>query len=171
MEFVMPAFACIIVVFGLIKRVPVFDIFLKGAKEGMLILYNIAPTIIGLVFAVDLLRSSGAIDAICNFIEPVADCLGFPKEIVPMVLLRPVSGSGSTALLTSLYEQCGPDSFAGRVASVLAGSSETTFYAIAMYFGCIKVKKIRHTLFAAIIADITAAVMSVLTVRLYFGIS
>lgn len=171
MEFVMPAFACIIVVFGLIKRVPVFDIFLKGAKEGMQILYNIAPTIIGLVFAVDLLRSSGAIDAICNFIEPVADFLGFPKEIVPMVLLRPVSGSGSTALLTSLYEQCGPDSFAGRVASVLAGSSETTFYAVAMYFGCIKVKKIRHTLFAAIIADITAAVMSVLTVRLYFGIT
>lgn len=171
MEFVMPAFACIIVVFGLIKRVPVFDIFLKGAKEGMQILYNIAPTIIGLVFAVDLLRSSGAIDAICNFIEPAADFLGFPKEIVPMVLLRPVSGSGSTALLTSLYEQCGPDSFAGRVASVLAGSSETTFYAIAMYFGCIKVKKIRHTLFAAIIADITAAVMSVLTVRVYFGMS
>lgn len=171
MEFVMPAFACIIVVFGLIKRVPVFDIFLKGAKEGMQILYNIAPTIIGLVFAVDLLRSSGAIDAICNFIEPAADFLGFPKEIVPMVLLRPVSGSGSTALLTSLYEQYGPDSFAGRVASVLAGSSETTFYAIAMYFGCIKVKKIRHTLFAAIIADITAAVMSVLTVRLYFGMN
>lgn len=169
MEFVMPAFACIIVVFGLIKRVPVFDIFLKGAKEGMQILYSIAPTIIGLVFAVDLLRSSGAIDAICNFIEPVADYLGFPKEIVPMVLLRPVSGSGSTALLTSLYEQCGPDSFAGRVASVLAGSSETTFYAIAMYFGCIRVRKIRHTLFSAIIADITAAVMSVLTVRLYFG--
>ena len=167
----MPAFVCIIVVFGLIKRVPVFDIFLKGAKEGMQILYSIAPTIIGLVFAVDLLRSSGAIDAICNFIEPVADYLGFPKEIVPMVLLRPVSGSGSTALLTSLYEQCGPDSFAGRVASVLAGSSETTFYAIAMYFGCIKVKKIRHTLFAAIIADITAAVMSVLTVRIYFGMS
>lgn len=167
----MPAFACVIVVFGLIKRVPVFDIFLKGAKEGMQILYSIAPTIIGLVFAVDLLRSSGAIDAICNFIEPVADYLGFPKEIVPMVLLRPVSGSGSTALLTSLYEQCGPDSFAGRVASVLAGSSETTFYAIAMYFGCIKVKKIRHTLFAAIFADITAAVMSVLTVRLYFGMS
>ena len=167
----MPAFACVIVVFGLIKRVPVFDIFFKGAKEGMQILYSIAPTIIGLVFAVDLLRSSGAIDAICNFIEPVADYLGFPKEIVPMVLLRPVSGSGSTALLTSLYEQCGPDSFAGRVASVLAGSSETTFYAIAMYFGCIKVKKIRHTLFAAIIADITAAVMSVLTVRIYFGMS
>ena len=170
MEFVMPAFACIVVLFGLIKRVPVFDIFLKGAKEGIQLLYTIAPTIMGLVFAVDLLRSSGAVDAICKFIEPAANFLGFPKEIIPMVLLRPVSGSGSTALLTALYSDCGPDSFAGRVASVLAGSSETTFYAIAMYFGSIKVKKIRHTLFAALMADFTAALMSVITVRIFFGV-
>ena len=170
MEFVMPAFACIVVLFGLIKRVPVFDIFLKGAKEGIQLLYTIAPTIMGLVFAVDLLRSSGAVDAICKFIEPAANFLGFPKEIIPMVLLRPVSGSGSTALLTALYNDCGPDSFAGRVASVLAGSSETTFYAIAMYFGSIKVKKIRHTLFAALMADFTAALMSVITVRIFFGV-
>lgn len=167
MEFIMPVFAGIVVIFGLVKRVPVFDIFLKGAKEGMLLLYNIAPTIMGLVFAVDLLRSSGAINVICNFVEPAADFLGFPKEIVPMVLLRPVSGSGSTALLTSLYQDCGPDSFAGQVASVLAGSSETTFYAVAMYFGSIKVKKIRHTLVAALIADFTAAVMSIITVRFF----
>lgn len=167
MEFVMPVFAGIVVIFGLVKRVPVFDIFLKGTKEGMLLLYNIAPTIMGLVFAVDLLRSSGAINVICNFVEPAADFFGFPKEIVPMVLLRPVSGSGSTALLTSLYQDCGPDSFAGQVASVLAGSSETTFYAVAMYFGSIKVKKIRHTLVAALIADFTAAVMSIITVRFF----
>lgn len=167
MEFVMPVFAGIVVIFGLVKRVPVFDIFLKGAKEGMMLLYNIAPTIMGLVFAVDLLRSSGAVNVICNFVEPAADFLGFPKEIVPMVLLRPVSGSGSTALLTSLYQDYGPDSFAGQVASVLAGSSETTFYAVAMYFGSIKVKKIRHTLVAALIADFTAAVMSIITVRFF----
>lgn len=169
MDFVMPVFACVVVVFGLVKRVPVFDVFLKGAKEGIMLLYTIAPTIIGLVFAVDLLRSSGAVDVICNFIAPVAEFLGFPKEIVPMVLLRPVSGSGSTALLTSLYQDCGPDSFAGRVASVLAGSSETTFYAITMYYGCIKVKNTRHTLFSALMADLTAAVMSIITVRLFFG--
>lgn len=140
MAIIMPLFATVVVLYGLIKRVPVFDLFIKGVREGVKVLYTIAPTIIGLVFAVDLLRSSGAIDVICNFISPAADFLGFPKEIVPMVLLRPVSGSGSTALLTALYEDCGPDSFAGRVASVLAGSSETTFYAVAMYFGSIKVK-------------------------------
>ena len=92
----MPAFACIVVVFGLIKKVPVFDVFISGAKEGVKLLYNIAPTIMGLVFAVDLLQSSGAIDAICSLIQPTAEFLGFPKEIVPLVLLRPVSGSGST---------------------------------------------------------------------------
>lgn len=167
MEFIMPVFAGIVVVFGLVKRVPVFDTFLKGAKEGIKLLYNIAPTIMGLVFAIDLLRSSGAIDAICGFIQPAAEFLGFPPEIVPMALLRPVSGSGSTALLTAVYEDCGPDSFAGQAASVLAGASETTFYAIAMYFGSIKVKKIRHTLFAALAADFTAVVMSVITVRLF----
>lgn len=170
MDFVMPAFACVVVIFGLFKRIPVFDVFLKGAKEGIVLLYNIAPTIIGLVFAIDLLRSSGAVDAICNIIAPVAEFMGFPKEIVPMVLLRPVSGSGSTALLTSLYQDCGPDSFAGRVASVLAGSSETTFYAITMYYGCIKVKNTRHTLFSALMADLTAAVMSVITVRIFFKV-
>ncbi len=168
MEFIMPAFACIVVVFGIVKKVPVFDIFLKGVKEGVLILYNIAPTIMGLVFAVDLLQSSGAVDAICSLIEPVAQWLGFPKEIVPMALLRPVSGSGSTALLTSLYKECGPDSFAGRVASVLAGSSETTFYAIAMYYGSIKVNNTRHTLLAAIMADTTALIVSIITVRIFF---
>lgn len=165
----MPLFACIIVVFGLIRRVPVFDAFLKGAKEGIRILVSIAPTIMGLVFAVDLLRSSGAIDALCSFVSPAAEALGFPAEVLPMMLLRPVSGSGSTALLTSVFEDCGADSFAGRVASVIAGSSETTFYAIAMYFGCIKVKKIRHTLVAALAADFTAFVVSVITVRLFFG--
>lgn len=165
----MPCFACIIVIYGLIKKVPVFDTFLKGAKEGIRFIYSIAPTIMGLIFAVDLLRSSGAMNQICTFVEPIAQAMGFPKEIVPMVLLRPISGSGSTALLTSIYQDCGPDSFAGRVASVIAGSSETTFYAIAMYFGSIRVKKIRHTLVAALAADFMAAVMSVITVRMFFG--
>ena len=162
----MPLFAGIVVIFGLVRRVPVFDTFLKGAKEGIMLIYNITPTILGLVFAVDLLKSSGAINSICDFIAPAAEFLGFPKEIVPMFLLRPISGSGSTALLTSLYKECGPDSFAGKVASVIAGSSETTFYAIAMYFGSIKVKKIRHTLLAAIMADLSAGILSVITVRL-----
>ncbi len=167
MELIMPAFAAVIIIFGLVKRVPVFDCFLEGAKEGFLTLYRIAPTILGLVFAVGLLRSSGAIDVICTALSPVADAVGFPVEVVPMALLRPVSGGGSTALLISVFEDCGPDSFAGRVASVLAGSSETTFFAITMYFGSIGVKRIRHTAIAAVAADLTAMIMSAALVRLF----
>ena len=166
MELIMPAFAAVIIIFGLVKRVPVFDCFLEGAKEGFLTLYRIAPTILGLVFAVGLLRSSGAIDVICTALSPVADAVGFPVEVVPMALLRPVSGGGSTALLISVFEDCGPDSFAGRVASVLAGSSETTFFAITMYFGSVGVKRIRHTAIAAVAADLTAMIMSAALVRL-----
>ena len=169
MELVMPAFAGLIVIFGLIRRVPVFDTFAEGAREGFGTLYRIAPTILGLVFAVSLMRTGGAVEVICNALSPLAKAVGFPREVVPMALLRPVSGSGSTALLISVFQDCGPDSFAGRVASVLAGSSETTFYAVTMYFGSIGVKKIRHTLIAAVAADVTAMILSAVTVRLFFG--
>ena len=166
MELFMPVFIAIVIVFGLIKKVPLFDAFVIGAKDGIKTLLKIAPTLVGLIVAVDMLKASGATNMLCEAVTPLADALGFPKEIVPMVLLRPISGGGSTALLTNIYKDYGPDSFAGQVASVLAGSTETTFYAIAIYFGSVGVKKTRHTLISALSADFTAAVMAVLTVRL-----
>lgn len=169
MNYFMPAFAGIIIVYGLMRRVPVFDAFIEGAREGLQTLYRIAPTILGLMFAVSLLRVSGLSALLCRLLAPVAGAVGFPEETVPMALLRPVSGSGATALLLGVFEECGPDSFAGRVASVLAGSSETTFFAVTMYYGSIGVKKIRHTLPAAIAADVTAMLLSAMTVRLFFG--
>ncbi len=162
----MPTFIAVVIGFGLIKKIPIFDTFLIGAQEGFKTLYSLAPTMVGLIVAVNMLKASGATDLLCNAVTPIADALGFPKEIVPMVLLRPISGGGSTALLTGIYKDFGPDSFAGMVASVLAGSTETTFYAIAVYFGSVKIKKIRHTLISALAADFTAAVMAVLTVKL-----
>lgn len=162
----MPAFIAVVIIFGLFKRVPIFDTFLKGAEEGFKTLYSLAPTLVGLIVAVNMLKASGATDFLCEKITPLADFLGFPKEIVPMVLLRPISGGGSTALLTGIYKDYGPDSFAGMVASVLAGSTETTFYAIAVYYSAVGIKKIRHTLIAALSADFTAAVMAVITVKI-----
>lgn len=164
----MPVFIAVVIAFGFIKKVPLFDAFADGAKEGIFTLLKIAPTLVGLIVAVNMLKASGVTDALCTAVQPLAEKLGFPKEIVPMVLLRPISGGGSTALLTGIYRDYGPDSFAGRVASVLAGSTETTFYAIAVYFGSVNIKKIRHTLVSALSADFTAAVMAVLTVRMMF---
>ena len=153
-------------VFGLCKKVGVFDAFLCGAKEGLSTAYLIAPTLVGLITAVTMLRASGAVEALTDLISPVAQKLGFPAEIVPVAVLRPISGGGSSALLLSILEQFGADSFAGRVVSVMAGSTETTFYAIAVYYGSVGIKKSRHTLGAGLCADFTAVVFSVLTVRL-----
>ena len=169
MSLIMPVFAVTIIVFGLVRRVPVFEAFLTGAREGAQTLLRIAPTILALIFAVGLLKSSGAVAVINRALAPAANAVGFPAEVVPMALLRPVSGSGSSALLMTVLQDYGPDSFAGRVASVLAGSSETTFFATTMDFGSVGVKKIRHTLLAAIAADVTAMLVSAATVRLFWG--
>lgn len=165
MELIVPISVGFILLFGMIKRTKIFDAFIEGAIEGMHTLYMIIPTITGLVVAVEMLQKSGAIDLVCKMAEPLADFFNFPKEIVPMAVLRPVSGSGATALLTNIFESYGPDSFPGQIASVLAGSSETTIYAVTMYFGSVGITKTRHTLWVGLLADLTALVMSIVTVK------
>lgn len=168
MDFVMPCIIGAISLYGLIKKVPVFDAFMVGAKDGLKTVYSIAPTMIGLIVCVSMLKASGALTLLCEWMKPLCEKIGFPPELLPMTLLRPISGGGSTALLNQVLSDFGADSFIGRCASVIAGSTETTFYAITMYFGAVKIKKIRHTLFAALAADFTAAVMAIVTVSLYF---
>lgn len=169
MEALIPLIVVGLCVFGLIKRVNIFDSFVEGVKEGIATVRFIAPTMIALLVAVGTLRASGALDALADLIRPAAEAVGFPAELVPMSLLRPVSGSGATALLTGIYSDLGADSFVGRCASVMAGSTETTFYAVTMYYGAAGIKKIRHTLASALLADLTAIVMSVVTVSLLMG--
>ncbi len=155
--------------YGLTRRVDVFASFVDGVKDGMRTVMLIAPTMIALLAAVGTLRASGLFDWLAELVRPAAEAVGFPAELVPMGLLRPVSGSGATALLTGIYENSGPDSFVGRCASVVAGSTETTFYAVTMYYGAVGIKKIRHTLISALLADFTAIVMSVVTVGWLMG--
>lgn len=169
MEAVIPAIAAFLCVYGLIKRVNVFESFVEGVKEGIQTVVFIAPTMIALIVAVGMLRASGALDFIAGLIRPAAEAVGFPPELVPMGLLRPVSGSGATAILNGIYDSFGPDSFVGRCASVTAGSTETTFYAITMYYGAAGIKNIRHTLISALLADLTAIIMSVITVNLFMS--
>ena len=169
MSYIIPLTVLFFVAVGLLRKVPVFEVFCDGALKGLKTLLTIAPTLMGLITAVTMLRESGAIDAITAFVSPFAEKLGFPAEIVPVALLRPVSGGGSTALLIDIFERLGPDSFAGRIASVMAGSTETTFYAITLYYSSVGIKKIRHTLLAGLMADLTAVILSVLTVRLFLS--
>ena len=164
----MPLVILIIVSKALNEKVSVFDIFLKGATEGVEISLKIFPTLIGLFVAIGMLRSSGVIDFIIKLISPVLSIIKFPTEIVPLALLRPISGSASMAVATDIIKQNGVDSFIGILASVIMGATETTLYTIAVYTSSVKIKNTRGIIFAALAADITGIVVSLLICRAIF---
>ncbi len=163
----LPAIVGAIVLFGFLRNVDVFDAFLQGAREGVASSFKILPTLIGLIVAVSMVRASGLLDLICGLFAPLTNALGLSPEIVPLAVLRPISGSGSSAYALSVLRQFGPDSETGKIASVLSSSTETTFYAIAVYFGACGYKKLRYTVPCALLGDAAALVFAVLTVRLF----
>ena len=148
-----PLVILVIILWGVIEKKPVFDLFLDGAKEGLEVTIKIFPTLIGIFLAIGMLRSSGIINAITSIIKPVTKIFNFPSEVIPLALLRPISGSASIGIGTDIMKQFGVDSFIGRATSVIMGSTETTFYTIAVYTSYVKIKKNRGILIAALIAD------------------
>ena len=162
----MPLIILIIVFYSLIERKKAFDIFLDGAKDGLNIVLNIFPTLIGLFVAVGALRSSGILDLIINFITPILDILNFPSEIMPLAILRPISGSSSIAIATDIMKNFGVDSNIGIIAATVMGSTETTLYTIAVYTSSVKIKKTRFVLWAALTADIVGMLASVAICRM-----
>ncbi len=161
-----PLFICATVCAALFKKLDAFALFTEGAKEGLRTVLHIAPSMLGLVTAVGILSSSGAPDALARFVSPVTDALGFPAEVLPLTLLRPVSGGGALAVLENILAGCGADSAAGRIASIVCGGGETTFYALAVYFGGAGVKKTSYAVPAALIADFTVSAFAAVAVRL-----
>jgi len=157
----MPLVILLIVFYGLIEKNKVFDDFLEGAKEGIEMVLSILPTLVGLFVAIGALRYSGILDMSIRFITPLLNILHFPSEIMPLAMLRPISGSGSIAIATDIMKNYGVDSMIGKMASVIMGSTETTFYTIAIYTSCVKIKKTRCILLAALVADIVGILVSV----------
>lgn len=164
-----PLIILIIVSEALKEKKDVFDIFLKGAFDGIEISLKIFPTLIGLFVAIGMLRSSGVLDFIINGITPILSFLSFPKEVVPLALLRPISGSASIAVATDIMKNCGVDSFEGLLASIIMGSTETTLYTIAVYTSSVKIKNSRGVLIAALLADLTGIIVSLIVCRWMFG--
>lgn len=162
----MPVIIGIIVLFGFVKDVDVFDSFVFGAKDGIASSIKILPTLIGLVMAVSMVRASGLLELLCTLAEPLTRAANVSPEIAPLALLRPVSGSGSSAYTLSVLQKLGADSETGKIASVLSASTETTFYAIAVYFGACGYKRLKYTVPAALLGDAVTVIISVLTVKL-----
>lgn len=161
-----PATILIIIVYGLIEKKQVFDIFLDGAKEGLQIVVNIFPTLLGLFLSINVLRASGIIDVITKIVLPFLNLLKIPSEILPLVLLRPISGSASMAIATDIMNSYGVDSLIGLICSTIMGSTETTLYTIALYTSAVKIKKTRFVLIAALLADFAGMITSVVFWRI-----
>ena len=167
--FVLPAILVGFPLYGLYKRVPVYESFVEGAKEGFQVAVRIIPYLVAILFAIAMFRASGAMEAMTGALDPVLGLIGFPAELLPMAIIRSLSGSGSAALVVDMINQYGEDSIFVKMAAVMYGSSETTFYVIAVYFGAVGVRRTRHAVAAGLTADVAAALLSVWVVRLFFG--
>lgn len=161
---IIPIIVVIIITYGMIKGKKVYEWFIEGAKEGLKVCLNIFPYLLAMIIAVNIFREAKLLDLLNNMIAPLGGLIGLPKEIIPLVLIKPLSGSGAIGILTDIVKTYGADSYIGLIASVIMGTTETIFYTITVYFGAIQIKKIRHTLWAAVLADLTAIIISVLLV-------
>lgn len=168
-ELIIPIVFAGILICGFVRRVDVFRVFCDGAAEGLRTTADILPALILLLVSVGMLRASGAVALLTDLLSPLCGFVGFPPECMQMVLLRPFSGSGALAVYDGIASECGADSFPERVAAVLLGSSETTFYTVAVYFSAVKVRKTRYAVPAALTADCTAWLVCGLTVGLILG--
>ena len=166
--YILPIFIFIIIGFGTYKTIDVFGTFIDGAKRGFDVFLSILPSLTALFLAVQMLKSSQGIEIITKILSPIADLLKIPPESLPMCILSPISGGGSLSVYESILSEYGPDSYIGRVASVMMGSTETTFYAITVYYGAVGIKKIRHTAICSLCADFTSFIFARIMVRLFF---
>ena len=168
-EWLVPALLACVALIALLHGVDVFPVFLEGAKKGARTVLSIAPTLIGLLTAVYMLRASGAIDWLGSVLSPLFSWLGIPPECSPLVLLKPISGGGGLALGTDIMQRTGADSYAGRVAAVMLGASEASIYTISLYAGSLGLRNTRYAVPAALVGDVTAFMSSAFFVRLFFG--
>ncbi|MBQ5927698.1 MAG: spore maturation protein [Oscillibacter sp.] len=165
---IIPVLLAAVAVCGMGRRVDVYGALSKGAEEGLRVLFRILPALVGLLTAVSMFRASGAAELMTSLCAPILEFFGIPPQTAPLMLIRPVSGGGALAVGTDLMTTYGPDSHIGRTAAVMLGSSETTFYTIAVYFGSAGIRKTRHAVPAALVADIAGFAASAWTVNLLF---
>lgn len=162
---IIPIIVLVIITYGMVKGRKVYEWFIEGAKEGLQVCLNIFPYLLAMIIAVHIFREAKLLDILNNFISPVAGVIGLPKEVIPLVLVKPLSGSGAIGILTDILKTYGPDTPIGLIASVIMGTTETIFYTITVYFGAVQIKKIRHTLWTAILADLTAIIAAIFLVN------
>lgn len=165
---IIPILVVTIVIYGGIKGVKVYECFVEGAKEGVTLCFNIYPYLLAMLVAVGIFRESGALTYLIDIVKPVVKFIGLPAELVPLVMIKPLSGSGAQGVFVSILQEYGADTYIGLLASIIIGTTETIFYTLTVYFGAVNIKKIRHTLWAALLADLTAIIAAITISNLMF---
>ena len=164
-----PLLVLVVVFYGIWKKVAIYDVFIDGAKESFEMIASLFPCMLGMLLGVNLLLKSGVLNYVFPFLEPLFSLIHFPVELLPMAVLRSLSGSTTLAMMNNFFETYGPDSFIGRLASVIQGSSDTTFYVLTLYFGSVGVIKSKYALKVGLMSDFLGIVASVIVVWLFFG--
>lgn len=164
-----PVLILFIPLYAIFKGVKVYEVFVDGAKEGFDIAVKIMPYLVAILVAIGLLRDLGGIDFFSELINPITSILKLPPEILPMALIRPLSGSGALGVMNSIFLTYGPDSYLGIMASVMMGSTETTFYVLAVYFGAVNIRKTRHAVLAGLTGDAAGIIATVVLTYIFFG--
>lgn len=165
-----PVILLIILLTALYQRLPAYELFVEGGKEGIEIAFSLLPFLVGMLVAITILRSSGALDAFISLLTPLLTYLHIPPEIVPLAFLRPISGTAALSLTAELTKTYGPDSFIGRLAGTMQGSTDTTLYILTVYFGAVGVTRMRYALKVGLLADAVGIISAILVTRLVFGI-
>ena len=165
---IIPLLVLFIIIYGYTKKIEIYDVFIEGVKESFSMIKTLFPTFIAMILAINLFINSGFLNFFLSLFKPLFNLINIPVEILPLAIVRPISGSASLAYLNSIFTQYGPDSFIGLLSSVLQGCTDTTFYIITLYFGSIGIKKIRYSLFAGLCADLIGITASIIIVNLLF---
>ena len=163
-----PIILVFVISYGLFKKTNVYDSFIKGVKDGFPLLLKMFPSLLAMILAINIFTNSGLVEDFFSFLKPILILFNIPFDILPIAVMRPISGSFGLALLNDLYTQYGPDSFVGVLSSVIQGSSDTTIYIITLYFGTVGIKKIRYSLWVGLLADLAAVILSLVIVPLFF---
>lgn len=165
---IIPLIVLFIICHGLVKHVAVYEEFVDGAKDGFSIAVNIIPYLVAMLFAIAMFRASGAMDFVLSILSPLAHLFGFPEEVIPMGIIRPLTGSGSVGVLAELISTHGEDSIIVKIAAVMFGSTETTLYVLAVYFGAVKIRNTAYAVQAGLIADFAGFVAAIIVTTWYF---
>jgi len=168
-KWAIPLTLVLIPLWAVYKKVAIYDTFVDGAKEGFSVGVKIIPYLVGILVAIGMFRASGAIDIITNTLSPFLNYIGMPADVLPLAIIRPLSGSGALGIMTEIAGKYGGDSYMTRLAAVMTGSSETTFYVLAVYFGSVGIKKVRHALIAGLIADLAGIMSALIICRIVFN--